>query len=277
MPAVPFEAVLAAARLQVLVPDAVLVGDTAAALRTGQRVADDDHVLTDLRDRFEEVLATLEASDGWVASRVRPGCVILGGLDGVETGVLQLRRRRPLEVEEVTVGGATLRVPTEPEMLRVKDWVVVWRNATRDHLDTVALADRTGLERAGDVLAGMDDYYADQRESGEGVTTQLVRHLADPRPHDLEPKRAVSTRTRTCWPSWHISPVTTGHLLVVPKRHAVGLEDLPEDLGAGMFRLAQRLAAAVRRSGLRCEGGSPSSSPTARRRARRSSTYTCTS
>jgi histidine triad (HIT) family protein len=35
-----------------------------------------------------------------------------------------------------------------------------------------------------------------------------------------------------------IRPVTIGHLLVVPKRHSVGLADLAEDTGAGMWRRA---------------------------------------
>jgi histidine triad (HIT) family protein len=51
-----------------------------------------------------------------------------------------------------------------------------------------------------------------------------------------------------------IQPVNPGHLLVVPNRHAAYLSDLDEDTGAHMFRLAQRLAAALRRSDLRCEG-----------------------
>jgi diadenosine tetraphosphate (Ap4A) HIT family hydrolase len=51
-----------------------------------------------------------------------------------------------------------------------------------------------------------------------------------------------------------IQPVTDGHLLVIPKRHASDLADLDEQLGMSMFRIAQRLAAALRRSGLPCEG-----------------------
>ena len=51
-----------------------------------------------------------------------------------------------------------------------------------------------------------------------------------------------------------LAPVTPGHLLVVPRRHAVGLADLPEDLGMAMFRLSQRVSTALRRSELRCEG-----------------------
>ncbi len=51
-----------------------------------------------------------------------------------------------------------------------------------------------------------------------------------------------------------ITPVTPGHLLVVPRTHWPHLEDLDEDAGAHLFRVAHRLARAVRRSGLRCDG-----------------------
>lgn len=51
-----------------------------------------------------------------------------------------------------------------------------------------------------------------------------------------------------------IGPVTPGHLLVIPKVHVPGLDGLDEALGARMFTIAMRLAAALRGSGLRCEG-----------------------
>jgi histidine triad (HIT) family protein len=51
-----------------------------------------------------------------------------------------------------------------------------------------------------------------------------------------------------------LQPVTPGHLLVVPRVHAVGLEDLSEGDGVRMWTVAHRLAGALRRSGLRCEG-----------------------
>lgn len=47
---------------------------------------------------------------------------------------------------------------------------------------------------------------------------------------------------------------TAGKLLVVPNRHATALADLPPMTGGRMFQVAQQLAAALRRSGLRCEG-----------------------
>ena len=52
----------AAARLQQLLPEAVLVGGTAAGLHASHRVSRDaDHVLIDLRSRFDEVLGQLES------------------------------------------------------------------------------------------------------------------------------------------------------------------------------------------------------------------------
>ncbi|MFC4530120.1 HIT family protein [Sphaerisporangium dianthi] len=50
------------------------------------------------------------------------------------------------------------------------------------------------------------------------------------------------------------NPVNPGHALVVSRVHAAGLEDLDEEVGAHMWRLAQRVARGLRRSGLRCEG-----------------------
>lgn len=177
----------AAARLQRTFPDAVLVGGTAAAIHAGHRISlDDDHVLTDLRDRFEQVLDALEEDDAWGTTRVRAPVLILGRLQGVETGVRQLIRQRPLEVERVTVRDHELVVPTLREMARIKAWLVLRRNATRDYLDTVALAGRLGADAAG-VLAELDDYYEDQHGAGgHRLASQLIRQLSDPRPYDLD-------------------------------------------------------------------------------------------
>jgi histidine triad (HIT) family protein len=49
-------------------------------------------------------------------------------------------------------------------------------------------------------------------------------------------------------------PVSAGHLLVVPNDHSASLAELDEDLGAHLFTVASRLAAALRSSGLPCEG-----------------------
>jgi histidine triad (HIT) family protein len=51
-----------------------------------------------------------------------------------------------------------------------------------------------------------------------------------------------------------IQPVNPGHILIVPNLHFARLADLDADTGAHLFRVAQRLAQALRRSGVRCEG-----------------------
>ncbi len=130
-----------AARLQGILPDAVLVGGTHAEHRFSR---DADHVLTDLRHRFDEVLAELESVAGWKTARVQRPVQILGSLDGIETGVRQLIRDEPLETAVVDYHGGRITVPTEGEILRIKGVLILKRNATRDYLDFVALANHMG-------------------------------------------------------------------------------------------------------------------------------------
>ena len=175
-----------AARLQELVPDAVLVGGTAAAFYAGHRDSTDhDHVLADLSDRFDAVLEALESDPEWVLNRVTPGKIILGSLGDIETGVRQMIRRRPLETQTIEVpGGKSLIVPTPAETLRIKAYLIVKRNQTRDFLDVAALSERFGTDWSADVLAGIDDYYDATAGDGTAVASQLVRQLGDPRPRD---------------------------------------------------------------------------------------------
>lgn len=51
-----------------------------------------------------------------------------------------------------------------------------------------------------------------------------------------------------------IQPVTQGHLLVVPKKHFVGLTDLDERTGEHLFRIGQVMAISLKRSKISCEG-----------------------
>lgn len=196
-----------AARLQEVVPDAVLVGGSAAALWANHRSSyDHDHVLKDLGARFDAVLEAIEATDGWVTNRVTPGKIILGELGEIESGVRQLIRNRPLEVAEVELpSGHRIRVPTPDETLRIKGYLIVRRNQVRDFLDVAALADRYRIAHAADVLRRIDDYYSDQRDhESEGVATQLARQLADPKPAD---SRTIQQLSRykgldTHWTDW---------------------------------------------------------------------------
>lgn len=111
----------AASHLQEILPEAVLVGGTAAAYYAQHRLSQDaDHVLPDLRAHFEEVLATLEAVAGWKTARVQRPVLILGSLDGIETGIRQLIREQPLETMQLEFKGQSLTLPTQAEILRIK-------------------------------------------------------------------------------------------------------------------------------------------------------------
>jgi hypothetical protein len=192
-----------AAQLQELVPGAVLVGGSAAALYANHRESHDhDHVVSDLTERFESILENLEALGDWSTAKAQPGKIILGELGGIETGVRQLLRSRPLETVEIEVQGKPLLVPTASEILRIKAWLALSRNQTRDYLDIAAIADSIGLDEAAEVLGGIDDYYADVNRRPEAVATQLVRQLADPRPRDADVTAQLDSY-KALDPRWH--------------------------------------------------------------------------
>jgi len=174
-----------AARLQRILPDAVLVGGTASAIYAGHRLSRDaDHVLTDLRHRFDHVLAELESVAGWKTARVQRPVQILGSLDGIETGVRQLIRDEPLETAVVDYLGVQITVPTEGEILRIKAVLILKRNATRDYLDFVALADHIGDAGVTLALQAFDQLYP--QSNGESSLQQLQVQLANALPYDLE-------------------------------------------------------------------------------------------
>lgn len=51
-----------------------------------------------------------------------------------------------------------------------------------------------------------------------------------------------------------INPVNPGYVLVVPKAHLANLADMDEATGEHLFKIAMRMARALRRSGIRCDG-----------------------
>jgi len=61
-------------------------------------------------------------------------------------------------------------------------------------------------------------------------------------------------KDQLCTAFMDIQPVNPGHLLVIPNHHASDLSELDEATGAHLFQVAQRLAAALRKSLVLCEG-----------------------
>lgn len=178
-------------------PEAVLVGGTASALYAHHRVSlDVDSVLPNLRSQFPDVVARLEQLAGWRQRRLRPPVLVLGRLNGVDVGIRQLCRALPLETQ-VLEG---IVVPTLPEMLRVKGWLVVTRNALRDYLDFCALADLIGADFEA-ALTQMDTYYP-QPTDADPTLLQLAKQLAEPRPYDVPENGPDLGDWRELQPPW---------------------------------------------------------------------------
>jgi len=178
----------AAANFQELLTGSVMIGGSAVALHLKHRYSfDADHILSDLKENYEEVLDFLEGRDDWETARINPPKLILGYFQGVETGVRQLKRNRPLETEQIHIKGKSLTIPTLPEMIRTKGWMIISRNATRDYIDFAALAKHMGIKDTTEVLSDFNDFYSDLiRGSQASPIVQLIRQLAEPKPGDLD-------------------------------------------------------------------------------------------
>lgn len=64
----------------------------------------------------------------------------------------------------------------------------------------------------------------------------------------------VVYRDGACAALMDIQPVNPGHVLVVPVQHATHLADMDAELVARLMAVEHRVAAALRASGVRCEG-----------------------
>jgi histidine triad (HIT) family protein len=67
-------------------------------------------------------------------------------------------------------------------------------------------------------------------------------------------RSSIVAETDTILALCDIHPVNPGHVLVITKSHAKGLDDVDPAAGAEMFTVAQQVAKAIRRTDLRCEG-----------------------
>lgn len=186
-------------RLQSILPQAVLVGGTAAALHAGHRISlDGDHVIQDLKDRFEEVQSRLESSPGWSTERVQKPVLILGALDGFMTGIRQLRRSRPIEVEIIE----GLKIPTLMEMARIKSWLFVTRETSRDLLDALALLDKLGEAGLQKTFSAYEEIYGRGPQGGP-LLVELIDKLGAARPRDQASVDLKSYKgVRPPWNNW---------------------------------------------------------------------------
>ncbi len=111
-----------------------------------------------------------------------------------------MERRSPMETTNVQLPtGDRLQIPTCAETLRLKSYLIMCRNSTRDYAEFAELVDSMETQTAAVVLAGMDRYYCGQQPKNQWVATQLVRRLADPKPSDEHDTRMSGPEAEADW------------------------------------------------------------------------------
>jgi RND superfamily putative drug exporter len=221
-----------AARLKNLVPDAITVADPLAFIGCGRngelrgRVKGGDDAAT----HRLAVAGTAAGTNGHSVARkvvgglshrngagraaprtarpVHPVTLWRGrlsvALDALETeaetGEPRFERRSPVETTHVQLPtGDRLQIPTGAETLRLKGYLIMSRNSSRDYAEFAELVDTMEAETAAVVLAGMDRYYCSQSPRRQWIATQLVRRLADPHPSDLDDDRWPGSDSKADW------------------------------------------------------------------------------
>ena len=170
-----------AALLQAKIPAAILVGGTAAAVHAGHRISfDHDHVVKDLAKNYDVAIRALESIAGWHTHRRVKGKMVLGNVNKIAAGLRNQRRSAPLETTEVAVqDGRPLRLPTIEETLRIKTFLVVDRNATRDYLDVARRASSRRIAEA--IRQAQRRYRAENAEDMNRKQRDYRRKEADSR------------------------------------------------------------------------------------------------
>lgn len=107
-----------------------------------------------------------------------------------ETDASSFERRSPVETTNVQLPtGDRLLIPTGAEALRLKGYLIMCRNSSRDYAELADMVDAIEPETVAAVLGGMDRYYCCEPPGShtrrQWMATQLVRRLADPRPSDV--------------------------------------------------------------------------------------------
>jgi hypothetical protein len=192
----------AGVKAQRLVPGSVAVGGTAAALYAHHRVSEDtDHLLPDLKDRFDEVREALERSPDWRTNRVQGPVLILGNIEGVQVGFRQARRTDRIETTVMDTAAGPLVVPTLDEMIGMKAYMLYSRNAVRDYLDFAALSQCTDEASVLGALLKSDQRYGHLQTSSAAL--EIAKRLAAAKPYDLGDVDLARYKGLTAeWRSW---------------------------------------------------------------------------
>ena len=81
--------------------------------------------------------------------------------------------------------GQKIKIPTVEEMLRIKTFLTIERNATRDFLDVAALSHHLGLARSAEALESLPHLYPEFAGEGGDILSTAIVTLTNPSPFDL--------------------------------------------------------------------------------------------
>lgn len=92
--------------------------------------------------------------------------------------------------------GDRLQIPTGAETLRLKSYLIMCRNSTRDFTEFADLIDSMETQTAAEVLARMDRYYSGQRSRRQWVPRSwyAVWPIPTRRMRTTSPQRRTPTR-----------------------------------------------------------------------------------
>lgn len=198
-----WNSVLAAGvKAQQLVPGAIAVGGSAAALYAAHRLSiDTDHLVAGLKEHFDETLAKLDADPEWRTARTQRPVLILGSINNVEVGFREPRRRTKIETCVVATSSGGLVVPTLLELIGIKAFMAYFRNAARDYLDFAALSTCSTAPEVLRTLLRLDESYSGLQKSS--VRLEVAKALAAPAPYDLESLDLARYKAlATDWQDW---------------------------------------------------------------------------
>ncbi|HYZ68358.1 MAG TPA: MMPL family transporter, partial [Mycobacterium sp.] len=194
--------VKSAAKLKNLAPDSITVADP---LALGGYSEPDCHTNGRV---YRNGMSNGSTKTAPTTLRVHPVTMWRGrlsvALDALETEAeaerVPMERRSPVETTNVQLPtGDRLQIPTGAETLRLKSFLIMCRNTTRDYTEFAELVASMETHTAAVVLASMDRYYCGEHPRKQWVATQLVRRLADPQPYDEHDTRMSGPDAEADW------------------------------------------------------------------------------
>jgi RND superfamily putative drug exporter len=197
--------VKSAARLKNLAPDSITVADPLALGVCSDAAAATSHTNGRV---YRNGISNGSTKTAPATLRMHPVTMWRGrlsvALDALETEAEAERppveRRSPVETTNVQLPtGDRLQIPTGAETLRLKSYLIMCRNTTRDYAEFAELVDSMETHTAAVVLASMDRYYCGEHPRKQWVATQLVRRLADPQPYDEHDTRMSGPDAEADW------------------------------------------------------------------------------